>query len=211
MKRIDAMNRRNADLARELAALKAQQAELASGRTLETATPTEAPTAPATLDQQAIEAAAEKKLAERTFNEHRAALIQNGVKELGPEAWNQKTDMLAKMGALDVPAFMDALLEVPEAHRLVAALADDPDRLMGLMGKRPAAMAAEMGRMAAEMTAPKTARLSSAPAPVQPLNTRGGAKEPDIYDTKNMSTREWIEHRNRTASAKLGGPRRRSA
>src|SRR6478752_2429446 len=67
MKRIDAMNRRNADLARELAALRAQQSELKSGQ-LE---PTEQPKQPETLTEQAIQAEVERRTAQARFNEAR--------------------------------------------------------------------------------------------------------------------------------------------
>jgi len=211
MKRIDAMNRRNADLARELAALRAQQSELRSGGQLEPTQPAEAAQQkpPVELTQQAIDAAADKKVAEIQFNQARQGVIQNGVKEFGAENWNEKTQMVARMGATDNPAFMEALVGLPDAHKLVAALADDPDALQTLLSERPAAMAAKMGRMAAAMeSAPAKPVLSKAPAPVKPISTRGTQAEPD---PAKMSMKEYVAWREANAPRKLGGKRQRAS
>lgn len=200
MKRIDAMNRRNADLARELAALKAQQQE---------PTHPEMPEMPQSLTEQAIQAEVDRRTAQNEFNAARAAVINGGVQEFGAETWNAKTQMIASMGATDNTAFMEALVELPDAHKLVAALADDPDRLVSLLNKRPQAMATAMGLMSAEMAiaAPKP-RISNAPAPVKPIAARGAQAE---ADPAKMTTKEFIEYRNRTAPRHLGGARGRRA
>lgn len=141
----------------------------------------------------------------------RQSLIQNGVKEFGEAAWNEKTSLVAALGATRNEAFMEALAEAgPEAHKLVVALADDPDRLQSLLTKRATAMAAELGRMAAEIAAPKPKPISNAPAPVKPISGRGGALEPTLADTDKMSVADWIKMRNKQAPAHLGGVRRRA-
>ena len=205
MKRIDAMNRRNADLARELAALRAQQSELKSGGQLE---PTQPERQPETLTEQAIQAEVERRTAQARFNEARQGVIQSGVKEFGAEDWNAKTQMIASLGATDNQAFMEALIDLPDAHRLVASLADDPDRLQALLSKRPAAMAAEMGRMAAAMetTAPKP-RISNAPKPVTPISAKSTEAAPD---PAKMSMAEFVKWREANAPRKLGGRAKRA-
>lgn len=205
MKRIDAMNRRNADLARELAALKQQQAP---GQ-LEPTQPTDnQPKAPAELTQQAIRAEAERLRAEEDYKAALKSVIDGGAKEYGAQDWNAKTQLVAGLGATDNPAFMEALVALPDAHKLVASLADDPDRLSTLLAKRPAAMAAEMGRMAAAMeSAPAKPVLSKAPAPVKPIASRGTAAEPD---PSKMSMKEYVAWREANAPRNLGGKRQRA-
>lgn len=185
---------------RELEQLRAELALMKAGRQDDAP-----PRAPANADDAAVLARAEALRAQERMNEQRMALIQQGVKEHGQDAWNEKTNIVAQLGATDNPAFMEALLDIPEAHKLVVELADNPDRLTALLAKRPAAMAAEMGRMAAEIAAPKTKALSSAPAPVKPITSRATTAEPD---PAKMSMKEYIAWREKNAPSRLGGRRR---
>jgi hypothetical protein len=97
---------------------------------------------------------------------------------------------------------MEALVDLPGAHKLVVALADEPDKLQVLLAKRPTAMAAEMGRMAAELANAKPKPISKAPAPVSPIGN--GRAQPDADVTK-MTAKEYIAWRNKTAPRHLGG------
>ena len=174
--------------------------------------PKEGETRPATpqMTPDAIRAEADKLREQERYDEARTELIQTGIKELGQETWNKKTEVLAALGATDNQGFMEALVELPDAQKLVAALADDPDRLTALLAKRPTAMAAEMGRMVAELVTPKPKTLSDVAAPVTPVRPRGTTPTPDIADTKNLSVKEWIELRNKQAPRHLGGARKRA-
>jgi hypothetical protein len=161
------------------------------------------PAAP--TDRAEIVAEAQRLVAEERVRERRQAVIDGGVKDLGAEVWNEKTAMLHSMGALARPEFMEALVDIPDAHRLVAALADDPDQLKALLDKRPAAMAASMGRMAAELNvadAPKPKEISRVAPPVRPV---GAGRPTPAPDPAKMTTQEYIAFRNRTAPKKLGG------
>ena len=210
-KRINALTRRGAEAERERDALRAQ---LAAAQALigaqQPAGEETAPTAPAApLTDEVIRArAAELNAAER-FQERTRDLISKGAKELGADTWNEKTGILAEMGATGNQAFMQALAELPDAHKLVAHLADDLDTLSGLLGRSPVAMAAEMGRIAAAISTPVQRSLSAAPKPVAPVTGRVTA-EPDVYDDK-MSMAEYVKLRRKTAPVALGGERRRSA
>lgn len=198
MKRINDMNRRNADLAREMEALK-QERDL-----LRQAKPDDGATKPADkpITRDEIRAEAQRIAAEERFNEQRQALITEGAKEHGQDTWNAKTQVIAALGALDVPAFMEALVDLPAAHKLVVALADEPDKLQTLLAKRPTAMAAEMGRMAAELAMQKPKTLSKTPAPP---NTIGSGRAAPPPDTSKMTAKEYIAFRARTAPKHLGG------
>lgn len=163
------------------------------------------PDADKPLTQAQIEARAEQLLAERLMATERVKIIQAGVKEYGREMWDERTETLLAMGALARPEFMEALVDLPNAHQVIIALADDPDQLSALLAKRPAAMAATMGRIAAGLTVteqqPKP-EISRVPAPVRPVTHGRVAPAPD---PAKMSAREYIEYRNRTAPKHLGG------
>ena len=155
-----------------------------------------------------VEQRAEQLLAERSAETRRQTLVQAGVKEFTPQVWDAKTEVIAQLGATENPAFMRAVVAVPEGHKVVAALADDPDRVASLLRMEPLEMAAEMGRMSAELSAPRPrAPVSAAPAPVAAPTGRV-QPTPDIYNTSSMSMKEYAAHRAKTAPPSLGGQRR---
>ena len=188
-----------AQMRAEEAERRAQAAEalLAAGKAPEGAT--QPPTA--RQPGEDVNAAAERILAQRQFEQARTSLIEAGTKEIGEDAWNEKTAILHDMGATQNPAFMAALVELPGAHKIVAELADDLDQLESLLKLSPAAMAAKLGRMSALAEIPKQAAISKAPKPVTPVGGTARA-EPD---PDKMTMAEYVAFRNKTAPRHLGG------
>src|SRR6185312_14576836 len=169
-------------LTTEAEARRAAETELAAARALLNAgKPDEAPTPPA----ETVEQAAARLVAERDSARARNALIEAGRKEYTAAVWDAHADVLHSMGATTNQAFMAALVELPNATKIVAHLAEDVDALQSLLNKSPLAMATEMGRMAAEMSRPAPARpLSNAPRPANPIASPATPPEPDVYDEK---------------------------
>ena len=133
-----------------------------------------------------------------SFNTQRTALIAKGEQEFGKEAWMEHTTILGEMGAATNQTFLEALVELPNAPKIVAALANDPDTLADMLRKSPTGMAAQLGRMDAQMDraaappAPKT--VSTAPRPPNPIQTGAVVKEPDPFnpdEEHKMSMAEW--------------------
>jgi hypothetical protein len=202
-------DRRFAHLTARAAADKARaddaERRLAAAEALLAAKTPDGDPAPRTTPTDAeIDRRAAERVAQREFDGRRQSLIQQGMKELGPDAWTEKTDILGSLGATENPAFMQALVELPGAHKLVAKLADDADGLMALLAKSPVAMAAEMGRMAAEIDRTPARPLSNAPRPAAPINTPAVVPEPDVHDEK-LSMAEYVALRRKTAPRHLGG------
>ena len=166
------------------------------------------PAAPAA--QPDVEAEVNRRLAAARQQERHASLVQEGYKLFGKEAWEEKGAALGEMGAYANPAFLPALYETPNAAQVVALLADDPDRLTGLLAKGPIAMAAEMGRLSAEAGTPKAPPVSRAPAPVTPISAGRVAPTFDFAATDKSSIKEWIAERNKVAPEHLGGVRKRA-
>jgi len=149
-----------------------------------------------TVPQVDVETRAQQLLAERAFNAKLQAVKLAGDKEFGTEGWNEKTTYLQNMGA-QTPEFLHALVELPNAARIVSVLADDPDTLTDLLAKSPTAMAAALGRMDAKMendAAPKpAARVSAAPRPPVPIQQGAVLREVDPFgaDQEKLSMAEW--------------------
>lgn len=149
----------------------------------------------------------QQKLTEERVGSSRNRIIENGVRDYGREEWNEKTELLTTMGALNRPEFMDSLVDLDNAHQVIVALADDPDRLQSLLAQRPAAMAAGIGRIAAELalntTKPK--EISRVPPPVRPVV---GTREPPPPDEAKLAREDpkaYIRLRERIAPRHLGG------
>ena len=208
---MDRLTREKHDARREAEAAKLERdfyKALADGKPPSAdGTPVPTPSQPTVTDAE-IERRAEQLNAMRSAETRRQTLVGAGIKEFTPDVWNAKTEVLAQLGATENPAFMRAVVAVPEGHKVVAALADDPDRVTSLLRMDPVEMAAEMGRMSAELSAPRpTKPVSAAPEPMAAPAGRA-QPTPDIYNTASMSMKEWVAHRAKTAPVSLGGQRK---
>lgn len=194
--RVARLTRERGERDRELALARSEIEMLKAGKAPD-------PVADATaLTQRQIDEAADRKIAERETAQARADLIAAGVKEMTAAVWDQKTETLRDMGALAAPGFLDALFDIPEAPRLVAYLADEPDELAALLAKSPTKMATAMGRMAERLSVETPKQISKVAAPVRTVGPGRVAPPPDV--TK-MTAKEYIAFREKTAPKHLGG------
>ena len=158
-----------------------------------------------TVTDADVEALAERKLADRLLAQRRASLVQAGAEEFGADKWNEATGYLATAGLQQKDGFMEAVSDIDNAHQVLVALADAPDVVAELLTMRPVAMAARLGRMAAELSMsdkPAARAISKAPPPVRPVAPGRTAPPPD--PTK-MTSQQYLEFRKRTAPKHLGG------
>jgi hypothetical protein len=140
--------------------------------------------------------------AEIEFDDKRAKLIEAGNKEF-PD-WVEKTNIIHGLGGTSNPAFMQALVELPNAPKIVAALADDTDLLVELLRKSPTAMAAQLGRMDAKMEQTPAKPISRAPTPAPKIEAANVLAEPDIYDEK-LDMKTWAKLWDKRAPKHLRG------
>jgi hypothetical protein len=99
---------------------------------------------------------------------------------------------------------MEALADLPNAPRVVAALAEDPDMLADILSKSPTAMATRLGKLDAKMETAAAPVTSKAPAPPTKLAAIAVAREPDINDP-NLSMKEWAALWDKQAPRHLRG------
>jgi hypothetical protein len=156
-----------------------------------------------------IDARAEQLLQEREFTRRLGEIDATGKKELGADAWEQAKATLTGLGAVNNQAFLQALAEAENPHKLFANLADDPDTLMELLQRPAPAMAARIGRMDAELSRPAAKPLSAAPIPA--TRVQGGAvtREFDPYNPPaGMSMKAWNAEMDKYLPPSLGGKRK---
>lgn len=132
--------------------------------------------APNTPDFQT---AVQQKAAEILFENDRQALVAAGRKEFGAEAFNGIAAVLGAAGAASVDFIQDVMaVDKPNAHKILANLAQDPERAASLAEMTPRQRTAELTRISmastAQTTAPKVPatpakQVSKAPAPPPPV------------------------------------------
>lgn len=155
-----------------------------------------------------VESRAAALVAEREFNAKLAAIDAAGKKS-GAEEWEAAKTTLTSLGATSNQAFLQALAETDNPTQIFSTLAEDPDALMDLLAKSPAAMAAKLGRMDAKLSQPTVRPLSSAPVPPPKVVPSGVVRDANPHDyPANMSMKEWNKMMDNHLPPSLGGKRK---
>lgn len=147
---------------------------------------------------------AEQLVAEREYNARMNAWNNAGIKEYGKESFYEKANTLASYGALERPDFMQIVVDpdlVEDGHKVVAALADDPEEAMRILSLPPVAMSAALVRYADKIAkpTPKAKPVTKAPDPIKPIS--GTAKASD-EPTDSDSDEEWFRKREAAVAAR---------
>lgn len=187
--RIDELTRQKHDEKRQREALEARLSALETP-------PVTDPAAPKPEDfDKAVTARAQQLLAQEEGKKRSQAWLSAGTKEYGTDDFNEKCATVAAMGAGDSPEFMKIITDpdiLPDGHKVVAMLADNPDEASRILALEPLKMAAALSRFATTAKAPDKP-LSTAPRPITPLggSARGSSSPADTDDTKTwMAKRE---------------------
>lgn len=114
------------------------------------------------------------------------AVIEQGRAET-PD-FDERSALVVALGAAERPEFARAIAMLPNAHRVVSALADNPEEAMRVLSLPSGVMAAELAKLATKPAAPRPATQ----APTRPAGP----------DTAKMSPREFIEWRNKQERTK---------
>src|SRR5215469_4284417 len=131
-----------------------------------------APPAEKTPEQQqeaAILQAAEQIVARREFEAKAGKTFEAGNKEFGAAEFAEKCNLVASMGFGDRADFMEIVTDpdiIPDGHKVLSALASDPDEARKIAKLPPAKMAAALVRYQANMKQSEKP-ISSAPAPIK--------------------------------------------
>ncbi len=130
-------------------------------------------------------------------------IYDSGVKDFTD--FDESVKILGAVGILppanQAPSpFMQMVTELPDAHKILQQLAQDPDRASQLLNMPIAKQALELAKMQTGLNAPKPAKpISNAPAPINPINGTGKA-EPNVERAGDM--KEYIAARNKERAAK---------
>lgn len=156
-----------------------------------------------------VESRAAQLVEERAFNTRLGEIDAAGKKDMGADAWETCKATLTGLGATSNQGFLQALAEAENPAKLFAHFADDTDALMDMLKKSPAAMAAKLGRMDAELSKPAVKPLSDAPPPPRKVEGSGVLPVVDIYNyPPGMSMQEFNKLADAALPPHLGGKRK---
>jgi hypothetical protein len=192
MERIGELTRKNSELNRKLEAKPADAMPVANDEQK--------------FYARAKEEAKQELAQENALREFRAkagVTLNAGNKEFGAAEFAEKCNVVANMGFGDRTDFMEIVTDpdiIPDGHKLLSALADDPDEAQKIARLPPAKMAAALVRYQNTMKQPEKP-ISSAPAPIKPIG--GTAKPSTPNDTDDIKA--WMAKRNATARTTAGG------
>lgn len=218
-RRIDALTaekweerREKENLKRQTEALLTQLAEMRKGNTSSTAANTSATatTPPATqttptvtstpaLTEAEIDARANAK-ADEMVRKKAFDKACNDIAEAGKDEYDDFEKSLRTfqmVGGLPT-ALLETITEMPNAHKILYNLGKDADLTERVVKMGASRAALELARIEANMSKPVSRAVSSAPAPVKPVDGSSRANE----DPEKMSTEEWISWRNKALSEK---------
>lgn len=146
-----------------------------------------------------INAMAEKRADEisrqRSFNKACNDIAEAGKGEFGD--FDQKLRTFAMLGGIPTP-LLETITEMPNAHKILYNLGSDPDLAERVVKMTPVKQALELARLENALTKPVARQVSSAPTPVQPIDT--GSRATD--DPEKMSMVEFVKWREKNASGK---------
>lgn len=152
--------------------------------------------------QKAVEAEASRRANQMEVNKRTKGWLDAGEKEYGKDGFTDKCNIVAAIGAGDNPAFMQIVTDsdiLPDGHKVVAMLADNPDEAQRILSLEPMKMAAALTRFATTVKAPDP-QVSKAPKPIQ--TTGGTAKNGAPTDSETIE--EWMAKRKAQVAQRAG-------
>jgi hypothetical protein len=146
--------------------------------------------APANRDA-AVRKEAEALRHREKFDERCNDVYSSGAKDF-PD-FDEKLGQFRHLGGMP-PQFLEAVTQLPDAHKVLHALGSDLDQAAHILSLPPIPQAVALARLSA--STPVAKPVSKAPPPIKPIDgTPRGEKSPE-----DMSLNEWMEWREKQVS-----------
>lgn len=206
-KRFGELTRKAREAERERDELKQRLEALERGDTT-TQQPAEGETQPRPRQTQAapetdVEKAAERLVEHREYTKRVSSIIAAGEAEYDKDAFTRKCNLIADIGGSAVPEFMKIVTDtdvVPDGHKVIAALADDPDEAERILSLNPVKMALALTKLSEKIAKPTPRQVSKVPAPIEPVN--GAAQTSTRLDDPNLPMDDFAKTFLKNAAAR---------
>ncbi len=143
---------------------------------------------------------AESMVAKNEYEKRAKSWIEAGNKEFGAAEFMEKCNDIAALGAGDSSDFMDLITDpeaIPDGHKVVAILADNPEEAERILKLSPVKMAAALAKFSVTAKAPEK-KISQAPAPIKPIGGTAKASAP----SDDEPIQSWMQKRRAEVAAK---------
>lgn len=172
----------------------AEIAALKAGKPAEGSAAVTTPTpAPLLNSDDAVERRAAQLVEQRAFESRITSVIAAGNKEFDAPTFTQKSNLVAGIAGDRAGALMSIVADpeiVTDGHKLIAALADEPEEAERILSLPQHKMTLELVKLSEKLgRAPAPKPLSKVPPPVDPVN--GGARSANKLDDPNTSMEEF--------------------
>ena len=134
--------------------------------------------------QQYVRAEA-ARMAEQREMQLKLSSFDNAGRSAYPD-FVDRCNTLASLGAAENPVFMQAVTAMEDGHKVVAQLAENPQKAIEILSLPPISMAVALARFAHQ--APRPPPVSKAPSPVRPIHGQAHVDP----DASKMSDAEWF-------------------
>lgn len=193
--RIDELTRQKHDAAREAQEAKAKLAAIESAQP-EPNDPSKPVFTPEAFND-AVKAEARRLATIEAMQTRTNNWVNTGNKEYGEAGFSEMCNEVARMGAGDSPDFMALVTDpdvIPDGHKVIAAMRDNPEEAQRILAMPPVKMAAALTRFSTTAK-PVDKPVSQAPKPIQTIG--GTAKSSAPADNEDIKA--WMAKRNETA------------
>lgn len=176
--RIDQLTREKYDERRQVEALRAEVSQYR----------TQNPDQNAHNPDRQVEERAQAIVHQRQFDQKCNDVYSSGQTEFAD--FDSTLGNFRMLGGLP-PTVLEAVTELPDAHKVLHALGSNMDEAARIFSLAPVPMAVALAKLS--QSAPKAKPVSNAPAPIKPLNNAAPKGEKDPED---MNYAEWEAWRN---------------
>lgn len=182
-RRIDQLTREKHEERRQREVLEARLAQVAPPADTSTPTLTQAD-----VDARATQIANER-VKQTQFDDACNKAYEQGKTEF--KDFDQALGNFAMLGGLP-KEFLDIATKIPEGHKVLYALGKNPEEASRILALPALDMALEVARLSEKVAKPSAKPVSSAPAPIEPIDGTARVES----DPDKMSTAEWMRWRN---------------
>ena len=153
-----------------------------------------------TLTEQEIDRRADQKAVQKKFDDDCEVVYNSGKTEY-PDFEDRVGDFFSAVK--NAGPFLGVVVSMPNAHRLLHHLGNNPDEAQRIAALSPVRAASELTRLEMKLTAPK--KQSKAPNPIEPVS--GSSQKTSTAPSEKDSMAEWMRKRSADLKERRGGRR----
>lgn len=150
----------------------------------------------ADLDALVTRRAAELS-AQQAFKQKTDSLLSQGRAEF--KDFDERCNLIAEIGGNDRADFLPLVTELPDSHKILAQMADNPAEARRILSAPGPLMAIELTKFAMNAAKPAPKQISSAPKPITPID---GTAKPNDELSEDDSDEAWFRKRQAQIDAR---------